>query len=111
MAWGAWHECRHMAAHLGTADEKSSIMEDRPDTAVLRQVDRVTYEADQTLDEDVSSHSTKHLHRDVGHHGAKDHAMGSMRIEHAAYGTPPPSVGVVHKDYFKPRISELRHEA
>ena len=87
-----------MAAHLGTADEKSSIMEDRPDTAVLRQVDRVTYEADQTLDEDVSSHSTKHLHMDFGQQGAKDHRMGSMRIEHAAYDTPPPSVGPTSAD-------------
>ena len=49
------NECRHMAAHLGTAGEKSSTIEDRPETAALRQVDGITHEADQTTDEDVAT--------------------------------------------------------
>ena len=86
------HECRHMAAHLGTAGEKSSTIEDRPETATLRQVDGITHEADQTTDEDVSSHSMQYVHRDGGWQGAEGHRMGSMRIKYTAYDTPPPSV-------------------
>ena len=36
------HECRHMAAHLGAADEKSPTKEKRPEGTTLRQVDKVT---------------------------------------------------------------------
>ena len=40
------HECRHMAAHLGSAGEKTSTIEERPEKAALRQVDRITNYAD-----------------------------------------------------------------
>ena len=81
------HECRHMAAHLGNAGEKSSTTEDRPETAALRQVDRFTHEG-RTPEEDVSSHSMKHEHRDDGQQGADGQAIGLMRIEYTAYATP-----------------------
>ena len=74
------HECKHMAAHLGNAGKKSLIAEDRPETAAPRQVDKFTHEV-QTPDEDVSSQSMKHVHRDGGQQGADGHGMGSMRIE------------------------------
>ena len=47
------HECRRMAAHVGNAGEKSSTLEDRPEKATLRQVDRMTHEGKQTLEGDV----------------------------------------------------------
>ena len=55
------HECRHMAAHLGAADNKSPTKENMPERTALRQVDEVTREVDQTLAEDASSHGTKYV--------------------------------------------------
>ena len=80
------HECRHMATHLGNASEKSSVTEDRPKTAALRQVDRFTHE-DHTPEQDVSNHSLSYVHRDVGQHGANGLGTGLMRIEYTAYAS------------------------
>ena len=88
-----YHECRHMAAHLGNADKKSSITEDRLEIAELRQVDRSAHEG-QTPVGDVSGPSMKHVHRDNGQPGADGHGMESIRIDYTAYATTQQSAGL-----------------
>ena len=74
------HECRHMAAHLGAANEEYSIKEDRPETTTLRQVDKVT---------------ARHEVCDRGRWtaGCQRHGVGLVRVKDDVYNTPPTSGG------------------
>ena len=56
-------------------------------------MDKVTCEADQTTAEGMSSHGMVYVTEVRRKQGARGHGMGSMRVEHAAYDTTPPSVG------------------